>query len=67
MFSAGNSQGDGEVCGTAIENPVSLTARFELIKKANQPFPCFTTPGPVSRQLDTHGYEVTTGMGPDLM
>ena len=27
----------------------------------------FTTPGPVSRHLDAIGYEVTTGIGPDLM
>jgi amidase len=29
--------------------------------------PRFTTPGPVSRHLDSAGYEVTTGIGPDLM
>ena len=29
--------------------------------------PRFTTPGPVSRHLDAKGYEVTTGIGPDLM
>lgn len=70
LFSVGDThaaQGDGEVCGTAIESPVSLAAEFELIKGANLPFPRFTTPGPVSRHLDTIGYEVTTGIGPDLM
>ena len=30
-------------------------------------FPRFTTPGPVTRHLDSRGYEVTTGIGPDLM
>ena len=29
--------------------------------------PRFTTPGPVTRHLDGAGYEVTTGIGPDLM
>ena len=29
--------------------------------------PRFTTPGPVTRHLDAKGYEVTTGIGPDLM
>ena len=29
--------------------------------------PRFTTPGPVTNHLDTKGYEVTTGIGPDLM
>ncbi|MEI7599314.1 MAG: acetamidase/formamidase family protein [Aestuariivirga sp.] len=70
LFSVGDThacQGDGEVCGTAIESPCSLQARFELVKGANLPFPRFTTPGPVSRHLDVKGYEVTTGIGPDLM
>ena len=70
LFSAGDThatQGDGEVCGTAIESPCSLAAKFELIKNANLAFPRFTTPGPVSRHMDVKGYEVTTGIGPDLM
>ena len=29
--------------------------------------PRFTTSGPVTRHLDAKGYEVTTGIGPDLM
>jgi acetamidase/formamidase len=70
LFSVGDThacQGDGEVCGTAIESPCSVQAKFELVKGANLPFPRFTTPGPVSRHLDVKGYEVTTGIGPDLM
>jgi acetamidase/formamidase len=70
LFSVGDThatQGDGEVCGTAIESPCSLAAKFELIKGAKLAFPRFTTPGPVSRHLDAKGYEVTTGIGPDLM
>lgn len=70
LFSVGDThatQGDGEVCGTAIESPCSLAAKFELIKNAKLAFPRFTTPGPVSRHLDLKGYEVTTGIGPDLM
>ena len=70
LFSIGDphaAQGDGEVCGTAIEAPTSVTARFDLVKGANLAFPRFTTPGPVSRHLDAKGYEVTTGIGPDLM
>lgn len=70
LFSVGDThatQGDGEVCGTAIESPCSLAAKFELIKGAKLAFPRFTTPGPVSRHLDVKGYEVTTGIGPDLM
>lgn len=70
LFSVGDThatQGDGEVCGTAIESPCSLAAKFELVKNANLAFPRFTTPGPVARHMDAKGYEVTTGIGPDLM
>jgi len=70
LFSVGDThacQGDGEVCGTAIESPCSVAAKFDLVKAANLAFPRFTTPGPVSRHLDVKGYEVTTGIGPDLM
>jgi len=70
LFSVGDThaaQGDGEVCGTAIESPCTIAAKFELVKGANIPFPRFTTPGPVTRHLDVKGYEVTTGVGPDLM
>jgi acetamidase/formamidase len=70
LFSLGDThaaQGDGEVCGTAIESPCTVAARLELVKGANLPFPRFTTPGPVVRHLDGKGYEVTTGIGPDLM
>ncbi len=70
LFSVGDThatQGDGEVCGTAIESPMSLVAKFDLIKGAKLTFPRFTTAGPVSRHLDAKGYEVTTGIGPDLM
>jgi acetamidase/formamidase len=70
LFSVGDThaaQGDGEVCGTAIESPMSVALQFELIKQTPLAFPRFTTPGPVSRHLDAKGYEVTTGIGPDLM
>ena len=70
LFSVGDvhaAQGDGEVCGTAIEAPAVISARFELIKDENLAFPRFTTPGPVTRHLDTKGYEVSTGIGPDLI
>ncbi len=70
LFSVGDThaaQGDGEVCGTAIESPMSVTARFELIKGANLRFPRFATHGPVTRHLDAEGYDVTMGIGPDLM
>ena len=70
LFSVGDAhaaQGDGEVCGTAIESPMSVAFRFELEKGANLTFPRYETSGPVSRHFDPHGYIVTTGIGPDLM
>lgn len=61
------AQGDGEVCGTAIESPMDAVMTIDLVKGAGLKMPRFTTPGPVTRHLDTKGYEVTTGVGPDLM
>jgi acetamidase/formamidase len=70
LFSIGDShvaQGDGEVCGTAVESPLTVAARFDLVKGANLKFPRYVTHGPVTRHLDGKGYFVTTGIGPDLM
>jgi acetamidase/formamidase len=70
LFSVGDThaaQGDGEVCGTAIESPMNVAIRIDLVKQTPLAFPRFTTPGPVTRHLDAKGYEVTTGIGPDLM
>ncbi len=70
LFSIGDThaaQGDGEVCGTAIESPMSVTVKLDLIKNQPLAMPRFTTPGPVTRHLDADGYEVTTGIGEDLM
>jgi acetamidase/formamidase len=69
LFSIGDThaaQGDGEVCGTAIESPMSVALRLDLVKAARLPAPQFVTPGPVARHLDAKGYEVATGIGPDL-
>ncbi|MBB4062891.1 acetamidase/formamidase family protein [Gellertiella hungarica] len=70
LFSIGDThaaQGDGEVCGTAIESQMNLTLTLDLVKGANLKMPRFTTAGPVTRHLDARGYEVTTGIGADLM
>ena len=70
LFSVGDThatQGDGEVCGTAIESPMDLALTFDLVKAANLAFPRFETAGPVSRHFDAKGYHVTTGIGPDLL
>jgi amidase len=70
LFSVGDThaaQGDGEVCGTAIESPMDVVLTIDLVKNAKLKTPRFTTPGPVTRHLDAKGYEATTGIGPDLM
>ncbi|RWC47209.1 acetamidase/formamidase family protein [Mesorhizobium sp.] len=70
LFSVGDThaaQGDGEVCGTAIESPMDVVLKLDLVKDTRLRMPRFTTPGPVTRHLDAKGYEVTTGIGPDLM
>ena len=61
------AQGDGEICGTAIESPMVVAVKIDLIKSADLKFPRFETDGPVTRHLDTAGYQATTGIGPDLM
>jgi len=61
------AQGDGEICGTAIESPMNISFKIEVEKGMNLKFPRFTTAGPVCRHIDSKGYEVTTGIGPDLM
>ncbi|MGH8200538.1 MAG: acetamidase/formamidase family protein [Steroidobacteraceae bacterium] len=70
LFSVGDThaaQGDGEVCGTALESPMRVALRFDVVKQAPLAFPRLITPGPVTRHLDERGYHVTTGIGPDLM
>jgi acetamidase/formamidase len=61
------AQGDGEICGTAIESPMTISLKIDVEKGMDLKFPRFTTPGPVCRHIDAKGYEVTTGIGPDLM
>lgn len=71
LFSAGDChavQGDGEVCITAIECPMSFSLRFTLRKGANIPSPQFLTRrGPLSAHDTGAGYYATTGVGPDLL
>jgi acetamidase/formamidase len=61
------AQGDGEVCGTAIESPMGATVKLELVKGENLRFPRFVTHEPVTRHIDSRGYEATMGIGPDLL
>ena len=71
LFSAGDchaGQGDGEVCVTGIECPMSFSLRFNLRKGAHLPSPRFIVKrSPVSTHDKDAGYFATTGVGPDLM
>lgn len=70
LFSVGDThaaQGDGEVCGTAIESPMDLTLKFTLHKGRSIPEPQFITSGPLTSHIDQKGYHATTGFSEDLM
>ena len=70
LFSVGDThaaQGDGEVCGTAIETPMTLQARLSLKKKAELKRPQFEVTEPLRADSEAKGYYATTGIGPDLM
>lgn len=58
------SQGDGEVCVTAIECPGEVTLRFDLEKNAKIRSPHYWIRGD---SRPRRGYYGTTGIAPDLM
>jgi formamidase len=66
LFSIGDlhfAQGDGEVCGTAIEVAGAVTVRFDLHEGGARRFPTYETPGrPARRSFATTGIPVDTGM-----
>lgn len=70
LFSVGDThaaQGDGEVCGTAVESPMKLRLRFGLWKGAGLKRPEFELPSHATASFETKGYYVTTGIAPDLL
>jgi acetamidase/formamidase len=70
LFSCGDchsAQGDGEVNGSGIETPMTVTLRFRLRKGETIPELRFITPpGKKLTAADEGGYFVTTAHGPDL-
>ncbi len=69
LFSCGDchaAQGDGEVNGSGIETPMTVTLRFDLERTETREL-TFTTPAgqPLTR-AGYGGYFVTTAHGPDL-
>jgi acetamidase/formamidase len=69
LFSLGDghaAQGDGEVCGTAIETPVTATVRLTIRRDVRVTAPEFETGGPLGASTNTAGWFATDGIGPDL-
>lgn len=69
LFSMGDghaAQGDGEVCGTAIETPMHAVVRFTMHKDRPVAEPQFRTAGPLAQRTNTAAYHVTEGIGPDI-
>ena len=61
------AQGDGEVCGTAIETPMRVQLRVSVRKDLHVSGPEFLTPGPLAAGTNIGPYYATDGVGPDLM
>ncbi len=69
LFSVGDThaaQGDGEVCGTAIETPMTVRLRFDVERERGLRRPRFDVPDDRLRTSEG-GYHATTGIAPDLM
>jgi acetamidase/formamidase len=70
LFSCGDchaAQGDGEVNGTGIESPMTVSLRFGLQKgRALAELQFTTAPGKPLTRAGEAGYFVTTAHGPDL-
>jgi acetamidase/formamidase len=69
MFSCGDAhaaQGDGEVCGTALEAPMAAALRFSIERGRSISSPQFSTPGPLTRRVDNAPFYGTTGVSSDI-
>lgn len=60
------AQGDGEVCGTAVETAYTVQLRVGLVKGAGIKRPQFEIPAAAHEEMPK-GYFVTAGVAPDLM
>ena len=65
-------QGDGEVCGSAIETSVTARVRITLHAASSLPYtvrqPQYTTPSQTEvGEIEREGFHTTMGIGPDLL
>lgn len=70
LFSLGDThaaQGDGEVCGTAVESPMTVVVTLDVERGAAPRFPVYETPRMPRGGESTAGTIAATGVGPDLM
>jgi acetamidase/formamidase len=70
LFSLGDghaAQGDGEVCGTAIETPMRARIRLTVRRDVQVTAPEFRTAGPLEASTNTAPWLAADGIGPDLM
>jgi acetamidase/formamidase len=70
MFSLGDThaaQGDGEVCGTAIETAMDVVVRLSVRRDLSILAPQFHLPAGALAEGEGSSFHVCTGVGPDLM
>jgi acetamidase/formamidase len=70
LYSMGDghaAQGDGEVCGTAVETPMRATVRLTARKDIRVDAPEFQTAGPLAARTNVGPFYATDGVAPDLM
>ncbi len=61
------AQGDGEVCGTAIETAMTVKVRLGLIKNAEFPSPRYELGAEFATEPYPKGFYGTMGVAPDLL
>ena len=70
LFSLGDThaaQGDGEVCGTAIETAMDVSVRLSVRRDFSVEAPQYRLPRGALAAAEQSAYHVCTGVGPDLM
>jgi acetamidase/formamidase len=70
LFSLGDThaaQGDGEVCGTAVEAAMDVVLRLSVRRDFEIQAPQYHLPRGVLAQIEESSYHVCTAVGPDLM
>jgi acetamidase/formamidase len=70
LFSVGDThsaQGDGEVCGTAIETAMEVSLRLSVRRDFHIEAPQYRVPPSAIAGSEGTGYHVSTGVAPDLM